>query len=106
MGDIVVADGNGLLVGVGVVIAVGKSKTAGFGEGDYVLRILEVLVGTEAEEKASALQRSMQAGEHGGQVFRGSHGRNLFEIWLQRLGAEFINGGFRHTGGRGSRHLL
>src|SRR6202166_5447174 len=102
MGDILVADGNGLFVGIGVVIAVGKSETASFGEGDYVLRILEVLVGTEAEEKASALQRSMQAGEHGGQVFRGSHGRNLFEIWLQRLGAEFIYRGLRPTRGRRS----
>src|ERR1700688_5298309 len=95
MGDILVADGNGLFVGIGVVIAVGKSETASFGECDYVLRILEVVVGTEAEEKGSALQRSMQAREHGGQVFGGSHGRDLLEIWLERVGGEFVDGRVR-----------
>src|ERR1700686_3609182 len=97
MGDILVADGNGLFIGISVVIAVGKAEAASFGECDYVLRILEVLVGTEAEEKASALQRSMQTREHGGQVFGGSHGRDLLEIWLKRFGAELVDGGFVHT---------
>ena len=106
VGDVLVADGNGPVVALGVIVAVGQAEAAGFGESDYILRILEVLVGTEVKEQAVGSQRGVQTGQQRGQILRRLHGRDLIEIRLQRLGAEPVDGGLVHTGAEVVADLL
>src|ERR1051325_2836932 len=44
-----------LLIVFDVVIAIRQPETASHGEGDYLLRILEILIGTKIEKRAGVL---------------------------------------------------
>ena len=67
----------------GVVIAVGQAESALIGVGDLLVRIAEVLHGTEAEEDAAVGHGRGDVGEFSFRI----EVRDPVELWLQRLRA-------------------
>src|SRR5713101_299856 len=83
-----------------VVVAVGEAESALIGFGDLLRGILEVLSGSEGEQRTAAKDRGRELA--GGEVLRDGllrlELRDTFQFGSERRGSELVNGSFIHAG--------
>ncbi len=92
VGHVLVRISDALLIGLGVVVAIGQAQAARGGEGDDPRRVREVLIRAETEEEAAALGGQMHAAEVGGERRLRGEIPDLLEFRLQGCAARAIDG--------------
>ena len=85
MRDVGFAQFNGFGVVLGVVVAIGEAEPALIDFGDYLGRVLEVLVGAEGEEGSATVERGriLRGGEVLREVLLGFQARDTVEFGVE-----------------------